>query len=80
MKFVYLPNGTAILSDTQHQMYLKMKSYFEEQKTEVLFSNKIRKRLDIGSTNFNYLLIILTENGLIERPERGVIKLNKLNN
>lgn len=78
MKFVYLPNGTAILSDIQYQMYIKMKSYFDEQKTEVLFSNKIRKHLQIGSTNFNYLLIILTENGLIERPERGVIKLNNI--
>ena len=78
MKIIAMPNNTAVLSDIQYQMYLKMKSYFDEQKTDVLFSNKIRKRLDIGSTNFNYLLIILTENGLIERPERGVIKLNNI--
>ena len=75
MKFVYLPNCTAILSDTQHSMYLKMKSYFEEKETDEILSKQIRKRLDIGSTNFNYLLIVLIENGLIVRPERGVIKL-----
>ena len=78
MKIIAMENNTAVLSDTQHQMYLKMKSYFEEKNTDEILSKQIRKRLDIGSTNFNYLLIILTENGLIERPERGVIKLNNI--
>ena len=75
MKIIQLQNNTAVLSDIQYQMYLKIKSYYEERNVEQMLSSQLRRKLDIGSTNFNYLLIVLMENGLIVRPERGVIKL-----
>jgi hypothetical protein len=75
MKIIQLQNNTAVLSDIQYQMYLKMKSCFDEKETDQMLSNQLRRKLDMGSTNFNYLLIVLMENGLIVRPERGVIKL-----
>lgn len=75
MKVIQLQNNTAVLSDTQFDMYLKIKSFYEEMNVEQMLSSQLRRKLDIGSTNFNYLLIVLMENGLIVRPERGVIKL-----
>ncbi len=75
MKVIQLQNNTAVLSGTQFDMYLKIKSYYEERNVEQMLSSQLRRKLDIGSTNFNYLLIVLMENGLIVRPERGVIKL-----
>ena len=79
MKVIQLQNNTAVLSDTQFDMYLKIKSFYEERNVEQMLSSQLRRKLDIGSTNFNYLLIVLMENGLIVRPERGVIKLTNLN-
>ena len=75
MKVIQLQNNTAVVSDTQFDMYLKIKSFYEERNVEQMLSSQLRRKLDIGSTNFNYLLIVLMENGLIVRPERGVIKL-----
>ncbi len=75
MKVIQLQNNTAVLSDTQFDMYLKIKSFYEEMNVEQMLSSQLRRKLDIGSTNFNYLLIVLMENGLIVRTERGVIKL-----
>lgn len=75
MKVIQLQNNTAVLSGTQFDMYLKIKSFYEERNVEQMLSSQLRRKLDIGSTNFNYLLIVLMENGLIVRPERGVIKL-----
>lgn len=75
MKVIQLQNNTAVLSGTQFDMYLKIKSYYEERNVEQMLSSQLRRKLDMGSTNFNYLLIVLMENGLIVRPERGVIKL-----
>ena len=77
MKVIQLQNNTAVLSDTQFDMYLKIKSFYEERNVEQMLSSQLRRKLDIGSTNFNfnYLLIVLMENGLIVRTERGVIKL-----
>ena len=75
MKVIQLQNNTAVLSGTQFDMYLKIKSYYEERNVEQMLSSQLRRKLDIGSTNFNYLLIVLMENGLIVRTERGVIKL-----
>ena len=75
MKIIQLQNNTAVLSDIQYQMYLKIKSYYEERNVEQMLSSQLRRKLDMGSTNFNYLLIVLMENGLIVRTERGVIKL-----
>ena len=75
MKVIQLQNNTAVLSDTQFDMYLKIKSFYEERNVEQMHSSQLRRKLDMGSTNFNYLLIVLMENGLIVRPERGVIKL-----
>jgi hypothetical protein len=75
MKVIQLQNNTAVLSDTQFDMYLKIKSFYEEMNVEQMLSSQLRRKLDMGSTNFNYLLIVLMENGLIVRPERGVIKL-----
>jgi len=75
MKVIQLQNNTAVLSGTQFDMYLKIKSYYEERNVEQMLSSQLRRKLDMGSTNFNYLLIVLMENGLIVRTERGVIKL-----
>ena len=75
MKVIQLQNNTAVLSDTQFDMYLKIKSFYEEMNVEQMLSSQLRRKLDMGSTNFNYLLIVLMENGLLIRPERGVIKL-----
>jgi len=75
MKVIQLQNNTAVLSGTQFDMYLKIKSFYEERNVEQMLSSQLRRKLDMGSTNFNYLLIVLMENGLIVRPERGVIKL-----
>ena len=75
MKVIQLQNNTAVLSGTQFDMYLKIKSFYEERNVEQMLSSQLRRKLDIGSTNFNYLLIVLMENGLIVRTERGVIKL-----
>ena len=75
MKVIQLQNKTAVLSGTQFDMYLKIKSYYEERNVEQMLSSQLRRKLDMGSTNFNYLLIVLMENGLIVRTERGVIKL-----
>ena len=79
MKVIQLQNNTAVLSDTQFDMYLKIKSFYEERNVEQMLSSQLRRKLDMGSTNFNYLLIVLMENGLIVRPERGVIKLTNQN-
>ena len=75
MKVIQLQNNTAVLSGTQFDMYLKIKSFYEERNVEQMLSSQLRRKLDMGSTNFNYLLIVLMENGLIVRTERGVIKL-----
>ena len=81
MKFVYLPNNTAVLSDYQHEIYEKIKAVFESKETYVLYSHEIKKKLpELTSSNYGKILTVLIENGLLSRPRNGFIKLNSINN
>ena len=41
MKVIQLQNNTAVLSDTQFDMYLKIKSFYEERNVEQMLSSQL---------------------------------------
>ena len=79
MKFVFMPNNTAILSDFQYEIYEKIKAVFESKETYVLYSHEIKKKMpELTSSNYGKILTVLIENGLLSRPRNGFIKLNNI--